>query len=383
MNALVLNQAALPAAILQTMGQMTKSELSEGVGAKFAVVSIRGKVFRIKYGGVEQPVTMDVQGQRMAAPFIDVVIPIASGALSKTFYKGQFQEGTNDQPDCWSEDGITPLAPLQNRPIVPANGQHCTDCRLCPYNAFGSKITESGKQAKACADTRKLIVVPAHDLENAAFGGPMMMRVPAASLAPLAEFDRAMTSRGIPYFAVVVRIGFDQDPAYPKLTFTPVRMVTDAEAAKVLEYRNSEHVKEMLRAAQANPTPDTTPTAFGPSTGEIPGYAPSQPTAASVAPAAPATAAPVQPAAPQFAPAPTQPAVPQFAPAPPQPAAAQFAPAPTQPAAAQFAPAPTQPAAPQFAPAPTQPAVPLPPQGGDVPAATPALLSDVDALLAM
>ena len=253
----VFGGANVPAIFQSLMSQMQQSELSQNVGAKFAVVSFKGKVFRIKHDGQENVVTIEHQGQVWAAPYMDVVIPLANANLSKTYYATGYAEGSDEAPSCWSEDGRTPLAPLENRPIVPQTGQHCTDCALCPMNQFGSKINEaSGAKSKACADTRKLIVVPLDannnvDTDNVKYGGPMLLRVPAASLQVFAEYDRKLTAMGVPYFAVVTRMQFDQTVAYPKFVLQPVRMVTEEEASRILALRDSPQVLTILNGAHS------------------------------------------------------------------------------------------------------------------------------------
>lgn len=371
-----LNPAQVPAAFHSLMQQMQSSELSQNVGANYAVVSFKGKVFRIKHGGTETPITIQFNGQEYAAPFLDVVIPLANPALSKTYYASGYVEGSDESPTCWSEDGRNPLAPMEQRPIVPQTGQHCTDCLLCPMNAFGSKINQdTGKGGKACADTRKLIVVPLDvngnvDADNARYGGPMLMRVPAASLTVFAEYDRKLQSMGVPYFAVVTRMQFDQSVAYPKFQLSPQRMITEAEANQILALRNGPQVQAILNGGHASAPapalvqgpPDTTlvapvTAAIAQATGSVPGFPPVQPAQQVIpmAAPAPATAFPAQ-----AAPAPAQ-AMPTAPAAPPAPMYAPVAPAPVQAA-------PVAPAAPAFQLPPTAP--PMPAQV--MPAAAPA-----------
>lgn len=376
--------AAVPAAFHSLMNQMQNSELSQNVGANFAVVSIKGKVFRIKFGGTETPLTVNMQGQEYAAPFFDVVIPTANPQLSKTYYASGYAEGSDESPTCWSEDGRTPLAPLENRPRM-ANGQPVNDCLNCPLNVFGSKINEvTGAKGKACADTRKLIIVPLDaqgivDTENARFGGPMLLRVPAASLQAFAEYDRKLQAMGVPYFAVVTRLTFDQTVAYPKFTLQPLRMVTEEEAQRILALRDHPQVQAILgsghAAAAALPAPAEAAAPVQPA-------APAPVATAQPMPApAPATAAPVQ-AAPASVPAPAPVPAPAAAPAP-----VQAAPAPA-PAAAPTpvpvpmpapAPAPTQ-ADPAPAPMPA-PAAAAPATPAAAPTIGPELLGRIDQLL--
>jgi hypothetical protein len=317
------NGSQLPSTIQSLMSQMQTSELQENVGVSHAVVSFKGKVFRINFGGQETVLTVNMNGTQYAAPFMDVVIPRANAALSKTFYKGGYVEGSSDAPDCWSEDGIHPLAPV---PV-------CHDCRLCPNNAFGSKINaDTGKKGKACADTRKLVVFPVVptgqqdatgnpitmlDDQNLKFGGPMLLRVPAASLSIFAEYDAKLNGMGIPYFAVVTRLSFDQTVAYPKFVLTPMRVLSESEAAAVVRLRDSIEVTRVLGSAHDSAPP-------------VAALPAPVPTATPVAPTAPTPAAPyVAQSVPAQAPTPLPPTVP--APMAPPPVPTMPPPAPTPP----------------------------------------------------
>jgi hypothetical protein len=357
---------AAPAVLHSLMADMQSSEMQSNVGISYAIVSIKGKSFKIKHGGADTQLTVNMNGQLYAAQHFDVVIPRARAELSKTYYRDGYTEGASEQPDCWAEDGITPLAPLEQRPIVPATGQHCTDCRMCPMNAFGSKTNaDTGSRGKACADTRKIIVVPVNptgqagpngqdigrpDFDNVKFGGPMLLRVPAASLRTLADYDQKLQGMGLPYFGVITRIQFDQALSYPKLLLSAVRILTEGEAQEMLKCRDSAFVKQVLDTGQ-------TAAPSAPAAAQLPPPA----TGASVdallngGAAAPAPmGAPIQPAPAPVAPAPVQQVQPAPTPAPNNVVPIQQAVAPA-PAPAPPAPAPA-PAPPAPAPAPPAPA---------------------------
>lgn len=234
----LVTQSAMPAAF---QGYGISDDLEQNIGSSFAVVSLRGKVFRIKHRGVETDMLVDHNGMKFPAPNFDVVLVASTDKLSKSFYRGGYESGTNEQPDCWSEDGITPGA---------SNPVH-HDCATCPMNKFGSKVSDNGSKLKACSDARKIVVLPIANLENENFGGPMLLRVPAASLGTLAEYSRALKQQGIPYFAVVTRLMFFQSEAYPKLDFQALRMLTEEEARFIIASRESDAVTRILTAAQA------------------------------------------------------------------------------------------------------------------------------------
>ena len=215
MNDLVQANANLPSLF---GGVDDNDDLSAGVSGGFSVISFRGAKWRIKHGGEETLLT-NSDGDPM--PSIRVVMLKANRHISKNFYEGKYVEGTTDNPTCWSTDGISPDAGVEN----PVN----STCATCPNNQFGSRITDSGSKAKACGDSRRVAVVPENDLENEQYGGPMLLRVPAASLSELASFGKAMKAKGYPYNTIVTRLSFDTDVSYPRIKFNAVRPINTDE----------------------------------------------------------------------------------------------------------------------------------------------------------
>lgn len=291
-------------------------ELGQGVASSYAVVGYRGKVWSLKFqGNEEQLMRDDGDGPRNS---IEVVLVKASPAISKIFYANGYVDGSKEAPDCWSGNGQTPDASVQNK-------QHAT-CADCPMNAWGSRITEAGKQGKACADSRRLAVVPAADMENEMFGGPMLLRVPAASLKDLKAYGDFMNSYQFPYYGVVTRIAFDAKEAFPKFVFSAVRPLSEDEAKFILELRSDKRVGTVLAErldGLSAPAPTAAPVAASPF--EVDQAAPQEKTLSQQA----AATAP-RPAAPKGAPKapPARPAA---------PAATQSAPAPSRTTAASQA----------------------------------------------
>lgn len=255
------------------------SEYASGVLGGFAVVSIRGKIWRIKHAGDEQPVMRTPTEQALS---IEVVLVKGSEHLSKIYYEGSYNNGDDAPPDCWSSNGITPAASVAKK--------QSPTCAACPKNAWGSKITENQKKAKACADSRRLAIVPLGDIDNESYGGPMLLRVPPASLGELAAFDGKMRGMGYPLFAIGVRVAFDINSEYQKLVYSAIRPLTEAEAQKVLALRDDPRVARILDAGE---------TAGGAEPAAVPEQVFEQPTPAA---APPTPAAAVQPAKPAAAP---------------------------------------------------------------------------------
>jgi len=228
------------------------NDLGAGIQGGYGVMGYKGKVWTAKYKGEEQPLMRpDGDGPRNS---IDAVILKAPAVVSKIFYEGVFVEGSTATPDCWSTNGVTPS---------PAAAKKQNDvCITCPKNAWGSKISQDGKptKGKACSDAKRLAIVPANPtkedpdmLRNEMWGGPMLLRVPAASLQDLAKHGERMKAQGYPYQSFITKIAFDPKEAYPKFTFEPVRPLTDAEADVVIELVKGAQVERVIAAEEFAP----------------------------------------------------------------------------------------------------------------------------------
>lgn len=241
MNIIPFDSPKLPAYL--TIGEgYTTGELGS-VGGSFPVVSIKGKTFAVKRGDEKTIVMKD----DAPAPYIDVVIvkvwPLKS-ADAKVYYANGYVEGSEDKPTCSSNDGVTPnqdSAEIQS-----------AQCATCPRNQWGSRITESGAKAKECQDSKRLaIAVPG------ALGDPMLLRVPATSLKPLAQYGAFVEKRGVPYYGVLTRIGFDYTVAHPSLTFKAIGLLDQDSVKEVLEMRDSDVVAEICGTQSTLPTVST------------------------------------------------------------------------------------------------------------------------------
>jgi len=221
------------------------TDLSAGIQGGFGHIGYKGKVWSIRYRGQEvQLMRDDGDGPRNS---IEIVILKANAGVSKIYYEGQFVEGSHFAPDCYSTNGVTPDIGSQKKQSV--------TCASCPKNAWGSKITPEGKQSKACGDSRRLAVVPAQDLRNEVYGGPMLLRVPASSLRELAQYGSKMAHLGYPYYAIVTRVSFDPASAFPKFQFGAIRPLTNEEAQVVIGMQGGVEVTRVLGESDFNPQP--------------------------------------------------------------------------------------------------------------------------------
>lgn len=233
MSALIpFEKAQLPADLAALFGAAGDDDLSGGVGAGFPSISIKGKVFHLKRGG-ERTLIENPKEPGSPATSLDTVILKANPTLSKLYYKSGYVEGSDDKPVCYSDDGVAPAADAEE--------PQSQKCATCPHAQWGSKITENGKKSKECQDSRRIAVAPLGQLEDA-----MLLRVPAASLKPLKLYGDEVKKRGLRYFAVGTKIGFDHTVAHPLLTFKPLGALPESMLRQVAEMMNGDLVNSIL-----------------------------------------------------------------------------------------------------------------------------------------
>ncbi len=259
-----------------------ENDLAAGVQAGFGLIGYKGKVWSIRYRGEDQQLLRDDgDGPRNS---IEVVILKGAGYISKIWYEMGYVEGSTAAPDCFSPNGIVP---------DPASTKRQSNaCATCPQNVWGSKISDAGKKGKACGDSKRLAVVPLADIPNETYGGPLLLRVPAASLQDLATFGNKMQNLGYPYYAIATRISFDSNEAYPKFQFNAIRPLTDEEADQVLAMQGMAEVARVLAEG-------TEHSSAAPADTTTVGNAFEQPPAEAVKPAATPKPAAAKPATPK------------------------------------------------------------------------------------
>jgi len=249
-NIVPIGNAQAPMAMRQRFQQGTalNNNFSDGVRDAFPILSIKGKVFRARVNGQEQALIDPASGTPV--PYLDVVLVNASKFLAKSYYAKGFTEGDFDAPTCWSLDSIRPDASVVNK-VSPV-------CGTCPMNAFGSKITESGKAAKACQDARRVAVVMPHMLSGQE-PLTMLLRVPQSSLKNLKNYAQMLERHQFEPNGCVTRLAFDYQEAYPKLLFNFVQPLDDATYQKVVDIAESPQTASMLQAPDFDMAASTGP----------------------------------------------------------------------------------------------------------------------------
>jgi hypothetical protein len=220
------------------------SDLTENASLGFPVLTYRGKVWRVTHKGNEIPL-LSPDGDPI--PSVRVIILKANRNLSKIYYEKRYKEGDNAAPDCYSMDGEKPDPSVKEPPSKA--------CASCPKSAWGSRISDDGRELKACQDSRRLVVVPSNDIANDGLGGPMLLRVPAASLGNLVAYDDMLKKANAAYFGVATKISFDMEAAYPKMLFEydgpNTEKLTEEQGKLILELRDSDATNRILSTKSA------------------------------------------------------------------------------------------------------------------------------------
>ena len=204
------------------------NDLEAGMGGQsVATLSLKGSRFSIRYKGAD---ILQQNADNTPMQSLEVVLLKASPAISKFYYEKQYVEGQINVPDCFSLDGI--------RPDASSAKPQDQLCARCPQNQFGSRTTQQGKKAKACSDNRRVALVPAGDLTNAMYDGPLLLRLPLRSMQALVDYGRLLHRNlgDVNYNHVVTRLAFNTGSAFPLLTFTAVRMLADHEKALIVPF---------------------------------------------------------------------------------------------------------------------------------------------------
>lgn len=209
------------------------SQFGGGLGASMPlpVLSIRGSKFHLRKDGQEVPL------KKME---LDVIFVDSRPNVSKRFYGGKFVEGSTDAPTCSSADGSTPdvSAPVS------------ASCATCPNNAWGSRISEAGKEGKACQDYKRVVVYLPGVLDT-----PCVLDFPATSLKKpkgdsgpnlfLREYLGLLQQHTLDPRQVVTRLEFTS-VAYPQLHLRFARHARPEEVELVAAMLETPEVHEVL-----------------------------------------------------------------------------------------------------------------------------------------
>ena len=211
MSEVTLFQQEVPAYLKRAgMDDLTKS-LAGNTGLKR--ISIRGGVFRMMVNGEE---IAKNEGRAM-----NVVIVNGGRNIARQFYAGKYVAGESSAPDCWSNDGDAPDASVEE--------PQAKTCEGCPQNIKGSGQGDS----RACTFKQRLAVLLADDIDGDVF----QLVLPAKSIfgrgdldkMPFQQYAKYVGAQGKSINTLVTEVRLDSDSDTPKLTFKPVKYLTEQE----------------------------------------------------------------------------------------------------------------------------------------------------------
>lgn len=226
----------LPAHLRNIELDETTKALMGGSGASGKRISIRGGVFRMIVDGKEIAQNEDRS--------MNIVIVAANANVSRSFYAGDYEEGKNISPDCWSNDGISPDTKVSE--------PQASKCASCPQNIAGSAKQGGGR---ACRFSQRMAVMLENDLQ----GDVYQLTLPAQSIfgnvengkMPMQAYAKFLGGHGLPITAVVTEMRFDTASATPKLTFKAVRPLEADELAACQEKGRSAEAKAAISQTPA------------------------------------------------------------------------------------------------------------------------------------
>jgi hypothetical protein len=128
------------------------------------------------------------------------------------YYKTKYTGG-NNPPDCGSFDGIT------------GEGDPGGDCKGCPFNQFGSAISdtpgeENGK-GKACKNRRRIYVLR----EGEVF--PLLLSLPTGSLKEFTKYIKKLLSKGKRANMVVTRFTLKKATSSGGVVYSQAQFAVD------------------------------------------------------------------------------------------------------------------------------------------------------------
>ncbi len=293
----VFNQPKLviPSHIGSFFGE--ESNIAERVSVP--ALGYEGKVWQISLDGEKTKlVKRNDDGDEEPLATMRVVVLEYAKRRGRAYYEGAYDPSKIGAPVCASDDGVVPNA---NVPTPQAS-----KCEGCPMSVKGSKITEAGKAVTACSQHRMLAVVPANNLGFT----PLRMKIAITSdydkMSPdleaqgwyaFSNYTAMLRGKGVQHTAALVtKMKFDPNAAYPKVLFSPDRWMTEQEIAQVAPVVRSDAVKALVEP-HYNAAPAATPAASGTlvmndDEDEAPAPTPVAPKAAAPKVAAPKAAAP-------------------------------------------------------------------------------------------
>ena len=201
---------------LAVAGELDEDTLAVagGKGSNNKRISIKGGVFRKYANGKEIGAIED--------RYMNVIFVKMAHKASRMYYSGAYKEGEKVSPVCWSSDSDAPDADVKH-PVS-------TSCSSCPNSVKGS--ADNGTSAKCRLSWRTAVVLP-----NDPAGDVMQLVLPATSSFgkedngrwPFRPYIQHLASHNVSAGRVITKMAFDTKATAPKVFFSPVGAVPEAD----------------------------------------------------------------------------------------------------------------------------------------------------------
>jgi len=198
-------------------------------------ISIKGGVFR-KYNGGKEVGT--IQDRHMNI----IIVKMAHKASRMMFDKPFSEDDKTTGPTCWSTDS--------NVPDESVSTPQAASCSACPHSIKGSG--NNGTGTKCSLFWKTAVVLPADPA-----GDVMELRLAATSVfgeekngaRPFRPYIQHLASHNVSAGRIITKMQFDLDATYPKVVFSPVSAVPEADLEIIAQQAQS---KEAERAITIN-----------------------------------------------------------------------------------------------------------------------------------
>lgn len=270
-------QAGAPAHIAQFFGNEDSN--IETRGQSVPSLSPQGKMWTIAIAGQKTKLQRrNADGDMEPLPIMKVVIVDYNKNRGRAYYEGEYDPGKESAPICWSDDGVVPDDSLPGpfpagTQLEPGKSHKISSvCATCPKAVKGSKVSAQGKAVTACSQHRMVVVTPDPALGLASV--PLLR----LKIAMTSDFDKQspdaeaqgwlafsnymdwIIARGVKHTAALVtKMKFDPNAAYPKIFFSAERYLSAEELTAIAPMVHGEEVKKLLGGTWTPAGPDGVP----------------------------------------------------------------------------------------------------------------------------
>jgi hypothetical protein len=246
----IFDPAATPAHVKAAQEAGTSNIVTR---SQVNALTFPGKVWTVTIDGSKRPLMRTNQdGEEELVQTFDAIIIAYNENRGRAYFGGRaYDPGQESAPVCWSNDGITSSPNATER--------QSEKCNVCPQAIKGSRQTDQGKAATACAVHRNLAVIPkSKDLSTAPL---LRLKIPQTSdfdglnkeaqakgMFAFSNYLNFLKSKSVPFtYSLTTKIKFDNTKSYPKLWFSPGRWLTEEEAATCAEIAEQPTLDDLLK----------------------------------------------------------------------------------------------------------------------------------------